>query len=220
MKKIEPSGAKTPRIYLLGGVDALGGQVSPLDHHWLADTHGKPLCVVDLTTNSTEKLAETRSTLAAHFSKMTASKLVFVSELSCREDVLEAFGEAGAIYIPGGDTEALLDNLHAQDFSSVLRRCTIPIVGNSAGALALCRDVILTTDANIKEPLVLAGLGLVSFSIDPHYDATHDEELFTLSEGRVIYGLPEESGIITEGHSVEFVGPVWKFADGRRERVN
>jgi hypothetical protein len=68
--------------------------------------------------------------------------------------------------------------------------------------------------------LVLAGLGLVPFSIDPHYETTHDEELFALSEGRVIYGLPEQSGIVTEGQSMEFVGSVWKFSDRRRERVN
>ncbi len=38
--------------------------------------------------------------------------------------------------------------------------------------------------ADVETPQVRVGLGLVPFSIDPHYDSTHDKELFTLSEGR------------------------------------
>lgn len=205
---------------MLGGVDILHGQVSPLDSRWLSDANGKPICVVDLTGKDAARRPKFRSVMEAHFSKLTDSKLVFVSELPSRDDILNAFESAGAIYIPGGDTEVLLDSVAEQNLSCVIRSSALPVVGNSAGALAACKDVVLTTDADIKTPLVRVGLGLVPFSIDPHYDSTHDMELFALSVGREIYGLPEQSGIISEGHSIEFVGPVWRFSDGRRERVN
>ena len=208
------------RIYLLGGVDILGGQMSPLDRHWLEEANGKPICVVDLTSKDAARRTQARSIMVEHFSKLTDSKLVFISERPFRDDVLKAFDNAGAVFLPGGDTEVLLDSLAEQDLSGVLRASEIPIVGNSAGALAVCEEVILTTDADIKTPRVLAGLGLVSFSIDPHYDSTHDMELYELSAGREIYGLPEQSGIISEGRSLEFVGPAWRFSNGRKERVN
>ncbi len=158
--------------------------------------------------------------MMAHFSKLTDSKLVFISEQASRDAVMEAFGNAGAIYIPGGDTEALLKNLAEQDLCGAIRSSAVPVIGNSAGALVVCEEMVLTTDAEIKTPRVLAGLGLVSFSIDPHYDPTHHMELLGLSVGREIYGLPEHSGIISEGRSIEFVGPVWRFSDGRGERVS
>ncbi len=208
------------RIYMLGGVDVLKGQVSPLDHSWLADANGKSICIVDLTSKDTARRPMFRSIMEAHFSKLTDSKLVFVSEQPSQEDVLNAFENAGAIYIPGGDTEALLDNLAYQDLLCVIRSSVLPIVGNSAGAVAVCQDAVLMTDADVKTPRVRVGLGLVPFSIDPHYDSTHDEELFALSEGREIYGLPEQSGIISENLLIEFVGPVWRFSGGRKERVN
>jgi dipeptidase E len=208
------------RIYQLGGVDVLGHEVSPLDERWLADADGKPICVVDLTSRDDARRALFRPIMTGHFSRLTGSKLVFVSELASRGDVLNAFESAGAIYLPGGDTEVLLDSMAEMDLAGVIRSSALPVVGNSAGALAVCKEVVLTTDADIKTPLVLAGLGLVPFSIDPHYDPSHDVELFELSAGREIYGLPEESGIISEGGLIEFVGPVWRFSDGRRERVN
>ena len=205
---------------MLGGVDVLNFQVSPLDHRWLADANGKSICIVDLTSNDVTSRPHIKSIMVSHFSKLTDSKLDFVSEQPSQEDLLKVFENAGAIYIPGGDTEALLDNLAAQDLSSILRSSAVPIVGNSAGALAICNEVVLTSDADIMTPLVREGLGLVPFSIDPHYDSTHDMELFELSVGREIYGLPEHSGIISEERSIEFVGPVWRFLDGRKERAN
>jgi dipeptidase E len=208
------------RIYLLGGVDILGGEVSPLDHRWLEEAKGKPICMVDLSSKDAARRTLARSIMVEHFSKLTDSRLVFVSEQPSRDDVLKAFENAGAIYLPGGDTEALLENLAGLDLSGVLRSSAVPVVGNSAGALAVCEEVVLTTDDDIKTPQVLPGLGLVPFSIDPHYDSTHDMELFELSVGREIYGLPEQSGIIAEDRSLEFVGPVWRFSDGRKERVN
>lgn len=205
---------------MLGGVDLLRGEVSILDRRWLADADGKPICIVDLTGKDAARRPKFRYVMEEHFSGLTDSELVFISEQSSRENIIKAFDSAGAIYIPGGDTEVLLDSLAEQDLFRVLRSSMLPIVGNSAGALALCQDVVLTTDEDIKTPLVRVGLGLVTFSIDPHYDPSHDKELFALSEGRVIYGLPEKSGLIVEESSIEFVGPVWRFSNGRKNRVS
>jgi dipeptidase E len=208
------------RIYMFGGIDVVGGQISPLDQRWLAEANGKPICIIDLTNKDAARLPRFRSIMEAHFSGLTASQLVFVSEQPSREDILNAIDRAGAIYIPGGDTEALLDNLAEQNLFSVLKSSKLPLIGNSAGAIAVCQDAVITADEDVKTSIVRAGLGLVHFSVDPHYDQTHDQELFELSKGREIYGLPEQSAIIAEDNSIEFFGPIWLFANGCKQRVN
>ena len=198
----------------------MAGEVSPVDLRWIADANGAPICIVDLTSRDAVKHPKYRSAMQAHFSALTDSSLTFVSERASRDDVISALHSAGAIYIPGGDTEALLDNLAEQDLFSILKSVTSPVVGNSAGAIVVCTEAVLTSDDYVQTPMVRPGLGLVDFSVDPHYDSTHDMELFSLSEGRVVFGLPEQSAIVTDGTSTEFIGPVWRFSDGQKEQVN
>jgi len=198
----------------------MGGEVSPMDRRWIAEALGRPICIVDLTSRDAAQSPKYRSVMQAHFSTLTDSSLIFVSEQRSQGDVVSALKSAGAIYIPGGDAEALLDNLGEQELFSPLRSVPVPVVGNSAGAVAVCADAVLTTDDDVQNAMVRPGLGLVNFSVAPHYDSTHDEELLALSVGRDIYGLPEESAIVADGRSTEFVGSVWRFADGRKEKVN
>jgi dipeptidase E len=205
---------------MFGGIDVVGGQVSPLNQRWLAEANSKPICIIDLTSKDAARLPRFRSIMEAHFSGLTDSQLIFVSEQPSRDDVLNAIDRAGAIYIPGGDPEALLDNLAEQNLFSVLKSSKLPLIGNSAGAIAVCQDAVITADADVKTSIIRVGLGLVHFSVDPHYNQTHDHELFELSKGREIYGLPEQSAIIAEGSSNAFFGPIWLFVNGRKQQVN
>lgn len=205
---------------MLGGVDLLNGEISPLDNLWLSETVNGVIFIVDVTSRNLEKSPYFRDVMKEHFSSLTESKLVFLSEMSSQSEIVDSLKRADVIYIPGGDTDALLDNLAKHDVANLLRRSVLPIAGNSAGALALCEEVVLTTDDEVDTPRVRAGLGIVPFSIDPHYESTHDDELFILSDNRVIYGLPEQSGIIVDGGCKEFVGSVWKFTNGFKKQVH
>ena len=208
------------KIYMLGGVDVKGGEVSPVDRRWIANAQGAPICVVDLTGRDESTRPRYRTIMRSHFAKLTDTPLCFVSELESRQEVSDALTSAGAVYLPGGDTAALLDNLVDQDLFPIIHSVRCSVVGNSAGAIAVCEQSILTTDDDAHSPAVRPGLGLVGFSIDPHYNSTHDSELLVLSSGRELYGLPEQSAIVTDGESIEFVGPIWRFAEGSKEQVN
>jgi peptidase E len=207
-------------IYMLGGSDITGGRLSPLDRRWIADAAEGPICVVDLTSRNAAVRPKYREAMRAYFSQLTEKDLLFVSEMPSRSKIVSAFQSAGAIYIPGGDTETLLDDLVARNLAPLFHSATCPIAGNSAGAVAVCREAVLTTDDDVHAPVVRPGIGLVGFSVDPHYDLTHDKELTVLSRGRVIFGLPEESAIVATDGTTEFIGSVWQFRDGQKKKVN
>ena len=92
---------------MFGGVDVVGGEVSPVDQRWIAEATGRPICIVDLTSRDTAARPKYRSVMHAHFSAMTDSALIFVSDQRSQDDVINALNSAGAIYIPGGYPEVL-----------------------------------------------------------------------------------------------------------------
>ena len=208
------------KIYLFGGVDTMAGHVSPLDHRWMADAEGGYICILDLTSRDLPAPSMYRDQMVRHFGVLAQRELVFVSRIRNPEARQNAVCGAGAVYIPGGDTEALLNNIGMLGLKEALCTSTCSIAGNSAGAIALCREAVLTSDSKVSSPKVMPGLGLVNFSIDPHYDSSHDAELIGFSAGRLIYGVPEESVVIREMESTRFFGPVWQFENGDKRKVN
>ncbi|HIJ65096.1 MAG TPA: type 1 glutamine amidotransferase-like domain-containing protein [Candidatus Hydrogenedentes bacterium] len=207
------------KVYLLGGFDYRSGAVSPVDRRCVADAVRKSVYVLDVTSNDRAKIEAYRPMLEEYFLNVGATTAAFLSLSKGREEIEQRFEHSGIIYVPGGDTRVLIENLETLHLAALLKRASCSVAGNSAGAIALCTDAILTIDDDVKATTVLPGVGLVDFSVDPHYGSSHDEELLPLSRGRVIYGLPEQSAIIYDG-SVECVGPVWRFADGKKARAN
>jgi len=211
----------TQKIFMLGGVDITSGQAFASDRLWITEASDGPVCVVDLTSRDLASRSRFRGILSDYFALLTTKDVIFVSEMRSMAEIGTSLSSAGAVYIPGGDTEALLDDLFQRDLAPLLRSVTCVVAGNSAGAVALCRNAVLTTDHRIKTPTVRLGLGMVDFSIDPHYDSSHDDELISMSENVEIFGLPEESVIVqAKDGSTEFHGPAWRFLDGRKEMVS
>jgi len=207
------------KVYLLGGFDCRSGALSPVDRRCVEEALDKSVYVVDLTSNDRSKVESYRSALREYFLALGATAVDFVSLSRGSDEIAQRFRTSGVIYVPGGDTHVLIKNLETSDLAPLFRRASCSVAGNSAGAIALCADAVLTIDDDVNKTAVLAGVGLVDFAVDPHYEPSHDRELFPLSMGRVIYGLPEQSAIIYDG-SIEYVGPVWRFANGSKVRAD
>lgn len=96
----------------------------------------------------------------------------------------EAIENAEAIFVGGGNTFVLVDQLHRLELMEPLRMILdkgIPYLGTSAGSNIVGPNVKTTNDMPIVHPKSLDALGLIPFNINPHYldpdpDSTHKGE--------------------------------------------
>lgn len=118
----------------------------------------------------------------------------------------KAVERAEAIFIGGGNTFRLLDNLYQIDLLIPIRRRVeegMLYMGSSAGAVVSAPTIKTTNDMPIVQPLSFNSLGLVSFQINAHYldpdpNSTHMGETrevrlnqFLEDNGTPVVGLRE-----------------------------
>jgi dipeptidase E len=100
-------------------------------------------------------------------------------------DPVAAVREAAAIFVGGGNTFRLVDELQRRKLLDPIRdrvRAGVPYIGISAGTNVACPTMQTTNDMPIVQPSSFAALGLVPFQINAHYFngktfVTHGEAL-------------------------------------------
>ena len=100
------------------------------------------------------------------------------------DDPVEAVRKAEGIFIGGGNSFRLLDELQQHGLVSPIRErveAGMPYLGTSAGSNVACPTIRTSNDMPIVEPDSFAALDLVPFQINPHYldadpDSTHQGE--------------------------------------------
>ncbi|MCB9865916.1 MAG: dipeptidase PepE [Phycisphaerales bacterium] len=87
-------------------------------------------------------------------------------------DPAAAVERAEALYVGGGNTFRLVDELHRRDLLEPIRarvRAGMPYMGVSAGSNVACPTLKTTNDMPIVMPPSFETLGLVPFHNNPHY---------------------------------------------------
>jgi peptidase E len=204
------------RIYLEGGGDIRKEENDDLDSRALSESKNKKVYVIDLTSNDEEKVAQYREPLEKYFKRLGAEEVGFVSTSESLSEIKEKLEEAGVIYIPGGDTATLIDNLKKKQIGELLINLESIIIGNSAGAMVLSREAICAYEG--RE--IMEGLNIADINIDVHYDNTHDKILNNLSKDRDMYGIAEKGAIIWEDGNLKFIGDIYLFSQGKKEKIN
>lgn len=139
------------------------------------------------------------------------------------ENPVLAVEKAEAIFVGGGNTFVLLNQLYKHDLLSVLKETInkgIPYVGTSAGSNICGLTIKNTNDMPIIYPPNFNALGLIPFNLNPHYldpDTTlkHMGETretrikeFHAFNSQPVVGLREGSWLFVKGDSIILKGPL------------
>jgi cyanophycinase-like exopeptidase len=202
------------KLYLISG-ESSTGRLKAIDGKALAESENGNVLVLNLTSDDFEKSQTKGNFFKNYFKEVGAESVELVGKETPDEKVREYIESAGLIYLPGGNTKTLIDNLRNKDLVSQLESFDGIIAGNSAGTYAMCPDYL---KIGRGEAEIIPAFGFVNFWTKAHYEPKFDSDLEKLSEGRIIYALENESAIVV-GDDLGFIGNVWKFSEGRKERV-
>lgn len=142
-------------------------------------------------------------------------------------DDLEKFNR---IYIGGGNTWSLIQELRDSGFADILIQCIEAggqVYGGSAGAIIMGKRIDTHDDENEMNFQDISGFNLLSdFSVACHFKKYEQNDRFrawAINNDLPIMCLPEETGLIIEKGVALCVGTqpcVIYFADGTRKDIN
>ena len=138
---------------------------------------------------------------------------ITVEHLVLDENTPRRLSEIAAVFVGGGNTYALLSRLRAARLLPVLRRrvrAGLPYVGTSAGANICGPNTLATNDWNVVGVNRFEALGLVPWTINPHYletdpamaanSETRDERIheYLLVNANPVIGIEENTALRIE----------------------
>ncbi len=144
-----------------------------------------------------------------------------VKGLHTFENPSKAIEEAEGIFVGGGNSYVLIDQLYRNDLIPVLKRCVTngtPYLGTSAGSNICGLTIKTTNDMPIVYPPSFNAMGLVPFNINPHYldptkNSTHMGETretrikeFHYFNTQPVVGLREGSWLQVTGDNIVLKG--------------
>jgi peptidase E len=207
------------KLYFLGGEDVAERDSKEINEKAFMEAGGTPdVLIFNWTAESADKMGKYAKIMVDYFKDIGASTVEFAEYSDSLEKIAQKAKRSDLIYLPGGITTILLERILESKVDSLLREYDKIIVGNSAGALALGRDCILTRGKRNKRTVIIPGLSLVDFSVKVHYKPSKDNELKQLSHERKIYAIPERCALIYDRGYVSSIGDIYLFQNGEKTK--
>ena len=126
-----------------------------------------------------------------------------------------AVRNADVVWLSGGDTPVQYAYFEKYGLVDVLRAQDGVVIGMSAGTINMAKTAVCTKTCGHAVPQTYPALGLVPFSVEPHFDKeTVADELLQISREREFFGLCDEAVIVFADGKTEFIGDVFRLADG------
>lgn len=121
------------------------------------------------------------------------------------DDVKKILDKNNLIFLYGGNPYTQIDFIKKYKIRDLIKNKTI--ISLSAGSINMCKNAICTKDEDFDESTMYDGMGLVNFSIEPHFNINNKEVLDDLKEFSKytdIYALKDNDYIIIEEKKVSF----------------
>lgn len=202
------------KLYLMSG-HVSNGDLEVIDRKILDEAKRKRVLVLNLASPDEKKLRSRMESFQRYFTQLGTPEVDFISKGMSPVDITRSFKEAGWIYLTGGDTVTLMNNIRVMNLSQLISSFDGIVAGNSAGAYVLTPEYLKLRDGGIE---IFPTMGIVPFWLKAHYELQFDAQLKELSKGRVIYALQNGSAVV-KGKELEIIGNVWKFSEGRKDKV-
>jgi len=194
-------------LYLSGGGD--GNDSIRLDKQFAKQFEGSRVLYLPIAMSGiSPTYGEYSAWVQSVFNPLGITDIVMWDTLKSHlVDELKSFD---AIYIGGGNTFKLLDDLRKTGFDSALKDFIIncgTVYGGSAGAIVLGRDIATCSgmDSNDVGIVDTSGFGLIgNYAIWCHYIKEHDSLISTYDYP--ILAIPERSGITFDGSVISVIG--------------
>lgn len=122
---------------------------------------------------------------------------------------------ANVIWLAGGNTTKQFAYLESYGLIPYIREQKGVVIGMSAGSINMTKTAICTLTCGHDELKIYEALGLVEFSIEPHFDKDNiTEELLIISKKYPLYGICDESAIICTEDNISFIGDIFLIENG------
>ncbi len=143
---------------------------------------------------------------------------------------LEELVQSSVLFLTGGNAFYYLKHLRMTGLLDYIDKFVANggvLLAENAGANIVTPNIIASTiphrqlDANSVGLKDLKGLNLVDFEFVPHYDET-DEEFtdeilnYSLQNDRLIYAVPDYSGIVVSKTETSLIGDIVRFHKGKK----
>jgi peptidase E len=132
--------------------------------------------------------------------------------IDLEENWINNIEKVKVIYLAGGNTYKLMKIINESEFNKFIKLngSNYCIVGNSAGAVVLGQSLLSSNDKNTYDNRLKDGIGLIQYSICPHYSNEKYLRLkkITDKEKIKIVGINEESGIVTDDDKEIVIGNI------------
>lgn len=134
------------------------------------------------------------------------------------KQMINKINSSDALFITGGNPKFLLESLKKLKLIRSIKNYKGMIIGYSAGAMILSKKCVIPGGIEEEYPktVILKGLGLIEFSISPHYKKEHDVILKNLSKKYDFYGIMDKSALICKDSSLFKIGKVIHFYKGTK----
>lgn len=199
---------------MIGGENIEGRTARSLNEQAFRDAGGSPTVVIFPWASRTKDEKQRRS-LVTYFKELGAYSVRFVERSLPFTEMVAIAESSEIIYLPDGDAKLLISSLRDTGSMHLLRLHDNVIIGNSAGAMALCSEFVMPAE-NIEEMAIEKGLGLSDYVISVHYELSQDHQLEKLSKDRNIFAIPIGAAIRSDHCSLSLLGDVQLFIDGKK----
>lgn len=151
---------------------------------------------------------------------ITFKSIKVIDNRISKENAEDIVRNADVLWLAGGDTPKQFAYLEDYGLIKLIREHKGVIIGMSAGAINMTKTAICTLTCGHNELKIYEGLGLVDFSVEPHFDKDNiTDELLAISKEYPFYGICDDGAIICTDGDVLFCGDVFYIDNGQINKV-